>query len=79
MAAPLPFNPCELASRGLSVFRRSIDEINRQELVTTDKNRRVSARQPTSFSLRRKEKEAKETLFIAVARVRNPFSRTLVR
>jgi hypothetical protein len=47
--------------------------------VTTDKNRRVSARQPTSFSLRRKEKEAKETLFISVARVRNPFSKTLVR
>jgi hypothetical protein len=27
-----------------------------------DENRRVSARQPASFSLRRKEKEAKETL-----------------
>ncbi|HEX9779222.1 MAG TPA: hypothetical protein VGA63_13830, partial [Geopsychrobacteraceae bacterium] len=37
-----------------------------------DKNRRVSARQPTCFSLGRKEKQAKEMLFISVTWVRNP-------
>jgi hypothetical protein len=31
------------------------------------KNRRVSARQPTCFSLMRKEKQAKETLWISGA------------
>jgi len=35
-----------------------------------DSNRRFPDRQPTSFSLGRKENEAKETLFISVARFR---------
>jgi hypothetical protein len=62
------FSPSPVAAIPWQRRHRSINE-----------NRRVSARQPTSFSLRRKEKEAKETLFISVAWARSSFSRTLVR
>jgi hypothetical protein len=62
------FSPSPVAAIPWQRRHRSIDE-----------NRRVSARQPTFFSLMRKEKEAKETLFIAVAWARSSFSRTLVR